>query len=133
MFSRLRRHRWIATLLIAVSPGVLGGAATLLHPCPVDAPWAVAAHAEMQGMEMPAAAAAHAQAHETPAHDAGAHPSCHCIGCCAAPPLTVSPTIAIAVMVTEAPRAPVWRVIEAASHLRPIVDLLPETTAPPLV
>jgi hypothetical protein len=125
MFARLRRHPWIALLLIVASPPLAGGILPLLHPCPVDFPWLVAGAEQRHD----AAAMAHGSSHQDEHHQA-----CHCPGCSQTPRL-VLPAVAAAVaaLTHRTPATPAWLVIERVGDAVPILEYLPETTAPPLV
>lgn len=121
--SPLRTHL-LAVVSLLASPGAGGLVLPVLHPCPVDQPWAVAGGA-MQG---------HQRAH---AHHHGGngsrpeHRHCQCIGACedaamrgAEPPLEEFAFLLPVVRVTgtdlgSATLAPTPR------------NLLPPSTAPP--
>jgi len=124
--ARLRRFRWLATLLIAVSPAFGGQALPLLHPCPVDAPWLAAQHAVHHGMQMPAHADNGPTSHESHQH------SCSCVGACATPAIVTAPEPSVAnVAVLLEPQHRSWPVIEALDQRSPLVNRLPPSTAPP--
>jgi hypothetical protein len=125
MLARLRRLRWIAAFLIAASPALAGVVLPVLHPCPVD---------------FPGLAAAASQQHQTPAaahgssHQDEHHPVCHCPGCSQTPQLTLPAFDApVAVLVDTPPTAPTWLVVERIGDAVPVLEYLPETTAPPVV
>lgn len=118
------RSRLLAVVLLLASPGAGGMVLPVLHPCPVDQPWAVAAGA-MEG---------HGQTH---AHHHGGdgsrpeHRHCQCIGACedAAMRGAESPLEEFAFLL------PVVRVTGAdpgSATLAPAPrNLLPPSTAPP--
>jgi hypothetical protein len=123
----LRRHRrWIAALLIAVSPAVTGGVVPVLHPCPVDAPW-LAGAADCSG------GASAGETDHGSSHHGGQHPVCHCPGSCNLAQL-VTPAVDAPVtgLLHVSPVAPAWPVAERGGDVRPILEHLPEATAPPL-
>ena len=74
--------------------------------------------------------AAHMPSSDAPA--SGQH-DCSCVGCCAAPPVAAPPAISIAITAVLAPIAPFWSVVHHDAQHGRTLDLLPETTAPPLV
>jgi hypothetical protein len=125
----LRRHRrWIAALLIAVSPAFAGAVLPLLHPCPVDAPW-LAAAADCT----PDASPAHHGSSQHGNQPGDQHTVCHCPGSCQLAQL-VTPAVdaPVTALVHAAPAAPAWPVVERGDDVRPILEYLPEATAPPL-
>ncbi|HEU4699306.1 MAG TPA: hypothetical protein VFS40_09005 [Gemmatimonadales bacterium] len=144
MFAALRRFRPLCVLLLALSPGGLGTALPVLHPCPVDAP-SMVHHAAAQGggqdghaasgaqMEHAAHAAAHAAAPATPASDhSQGHQSCHCPGaCCPSAPVVAPTTYALSVLrlghVARPQAPPDGPALPAGRAAR----LLPPSTAPP--
>ncbi len=126
MMARMRRFRWLATLLIAASPAMGGQLLPLLHPCPVDTPWLAVIHAGHSGMTMPAPAGAPHATHESHQH------SCSCVGACATPAAAFAPEpVVVDVAFTLEPHAAAWPVIEALDRAPPLVDRLPLSTAPP--
>lgn len=129
MLARLRRHSWLAALLLALSPALAGTVLPLLHPCPVDAPWMAAASETAHGA-MPGMPGMAMPEHGAPAPHA-AH-ECSCVECCAVPPLVVPPAPAIAVAEVVEPATVAWPVVEGRASARPILEHLPESTAPPL-
>ncbi len=118
------RSRLLAVALLLASPGAGGMLLPILHPCPVDQPW-------VTGHRMGPAAE---HAHHHPADGSGPqHQHCQCIGACED----------VAVSGSDSPLAairfplPVVRVI-GSDAARPArwsdpANLLPPSTAPPLV
>lgn len=138
MFAALRRFRLLAAVLLVLSPGGMGTALPVLHPCPVDMPTMArhagggmapaAAHADHAARAMPAMAGQHADHADAAPHAA----SCHCPGtCCPSAPVVAPSTHALATLRlghVARPQAPPAAAPLAASRL---ADLLPPSTAPP--
>jgi hypothetical protein len=123
-----RRRRWIAALLIALSPAFAGAALPLVHPCPVDAPW-LAAGIRAHG----ASAMEHGASHHGSPHHSDQHGVCHCPGSCHVAQLATPPGDApITALIHIAPVARAWPLVERGDDVCPILEHLPEATAPPL-
>lgn len=140
MMKVWRSHaRLLASLLLIASPAVGGTLLPLAHPCPVDAPWLAEpdAHPEAgaghHGHHVPATASSDAPTGVPAGHDS--HTDCSCIGMCAAPAVLLAPrgVVALAPIVTVASDRLQWPVIDATDNHQQLLDLLPPTTAPPLV
>ncbi|MHB1327447.1 MAG: hypothetical protein ACYC2K_04520 [Gemmatimonadales bacterium] len=129
----MRRWRWLAALLVVLSPPVAGTAIPIIDPCPVDAPWLITQADEGHHAHSGHADAGHADPSE--AKDPHSqHTSCHCIGACAGAAtvglgpdtgLVLAETPAMSVGVRAAPAAP-----DRIARPR---FLLPPSHAPPVV
>lgn len=121
------RSRLVSLLLLLASPAVGGTVLPVAHPCPVDAPWlAAGSHGATHGHS-----GHHDQSH-TPTNRSG-H-TCTCPGTCAA---GISITVPTAVDGRYIPESPL-RLFRAARSQRVAwsqsqLDLLPPSTAPPIV
>jgi hypothetical protein len=135
VLALVRRRRWIAALLIALSPALAGAVLPLLHPCPVDAPWLAAAadcSADASAADHGASHQSH-QSHQGSSQHGDHHSVCHCPGCGHIAQL-VRPAgdAPVTALLHPAPAAPAWPVVERGGDARPILEHLPEATAPPL-
>jgi hypothetical protein len=123
------RRGWIAALLIALSPALAGGLLPLLHPCPVDTPWLAAATDSAHGPSV----TDHGPSQHGSSHHGDHQSVCSCLGGCQIAQL-VGPAVdaPVVALVHATPAAPAWPVVERGGDARPILEHLPEATAPPL-
>lgn len=115
-------RRLVALLLVLISPAVGGTLLPFLHPCPVDAPWL--AQEQESG---------HSSQHQQGHHGGGGHEAgqpCTCPGSGSIPSLTPAPVSSIAAIIQPPPRHTPWVVVEDRTG-GVVLDLLPESTAPP--
>jgi hypothetical protein len=114
------RRRLAAAVLLALCPALVAAAMPIVHPCPVDMPWAVG---DIGGHQ-------HHQA--TSDGEATSEPICECVDCSVIPNAvvpTITPTVVAAVVAT--PVHAQWRVVPSATPAAHHLDRLPDSTAPP--
>lgn len=146
MLAWFRRQRFVAALLIAANPALVGSWVAAYHPCPVrdGAAWQrgaaaqvvlAAEHSEHEGMDMSSAESAEAPV-APPAHDhSNTDGPCTCIGQCLsagiALPSVAGDEVRVAVEITShaAPRTSHSPLLPASAP----PYLLPPSTAPPTV
>lgn len=147
MLAWFRRQRFVAALLIAANPALVGSWVAAYHPCPVRdgvahgrtvAPSHVvtaSVHSEHEGMDMSSAESAEVPTAPSGHDHSNSDGPCTCIGQCLtagiALPSVAGDEVQVAVEITAhaAPRA-------SHSPLRPASAppyLLPPSTAPPTV
>lgn len=128
VLNRLRHGRWLAALLIALSPALGGSAVSALHMCHAGD---TAAMASMPGMDhgaMPMAPNGHSPQQPTlPA------PCCDltCVTCCYAAAFAPGASFRVSSVAVMSPSRVVWTAIESDRWGSARLALLPEQTAPP--
>ncbi len=128
MIGRLRRWRWLASLLVVLSPPVAGAVIPIIDPCPIDTPWLIVQddaghHAHAGHGDSSEADSPHSQ-----------HASCHCIGACAgAATVGLGPDTGVVLAETPTTSVAVRGAPAAPGRIARPRFLLPPSHAPPVV
>lgn len=122
-----RLSRWLAVLLLAISPAVAGQVLPVLLPCAIEMPWLATAQAGGHH------GGGHHGGHTAPQQQAPTDGTCcTCIGCFATATLPTPPVPPVSAVAVDVPRHGDWPLIEAVQPRHPVIDRLPPSTAPPL-